>query len=316
MPNILVIGSINMDMVARIDHIPLQGESVLGEGYSFNPGGKGANSAVAAARLGGKVSFAGCVGRDDYGKALRKVLQDENVDDALLAETADAPTGYAPILVQKKDDYYEIIAGERRWRAAKLAGIKEVPVIIKDFTEQEVVEISLIENIQRESLNPIEEAHAYKRLMEEFHLRQDEIAERVSKSRTAVTNSMRLLKLDDRVQQMVVDEMLTTGHVRTLLALENKELQYNTAMKIFDEKLSVRETERLVKEILNPKVKKEKKVNLEEEAIYEGLEEKIKSIIGTKVSIHRGAKHKGKIEIEYYSQEELERIMDLFESIQ
>ena len=221
-----------------------------------------------------------------------------------------------PILVQKKDDYYEIIAGERRWRAAKLAEIKEVPVIIKDFTEQEVVEISLIENIQRESLNPIEEAHAYKRLMEEFHLRQDEIAERVSKSRTAVTNSMRLLKLDDRVQQMVVDEMLTTGHVRTLLALENKELQYNTAMKIFDEKLSVRETERLVKEILNPKVKKEKKVNLEEEAIYEGLEEKIKSIIGTKVSIHRGAKHKGKIEIEYYSQEELERIMDLFESIQ
>ena len=221
-----------------------------------------------------------------------------------------------PILVQKKDDYYEIIAGERRWRAEKLAGIKEVPVIIKDFTEQEVVEISLIENIQRESLNPIEEAHAYKRLMEEFHLRQDEIAERVSKSRTAVTNSMRLLKLDDRVQQMVVDEMLTTGHVRTLLALENKELQYNTAMKIFDEKLSVRETERLVKEILNPKVKKEKKVNLEEEAIYEGLEEKIKSIIGTKVSIHRGAKHKGKIEIEYYSQEELERIMDLFESIQ
>ena len=221
-----------------------------------------------------------------------------------------------PILVQKKDDYYEIIAGERRWRAAKLAGIKEVPVIIKDFTEQEVVEISLIENIQRESLNPIEEAHAYKRLMEEFHLRQDEIAERVSKSRTAVPNSMRLLKLDDRVQQMVVDEMLTTGHVRTLLALENKELQYNTAMKIFDEKLSVRETERLVKEILNPKVKKEKKVNLEEEAIYEGLEEKIKSIIGTKVSIHRGAKHKGKIEIEYYSQEELERIMDLFESIQ
>ena len=221
-----------------------------------------------------------------------------------------------PILVQKKDDYYEIIAGERRWRAAKLAGVKEVPVIIKDFTEQEVVEISLIENIQRESLNPIEEAHAYKRLMEEFHLRQDEIAERLSKSRTAVTNSMRLLKLDDRVQQMVVDEMLTTGHVRTLLALEDKELQYNTAMKIFDEKLSVRETERLVKEILNPKVKKEKKVNLEEEAIYEGLEEKIKSIIGTKVSIHRGAKHKGKIEIEYYSQEELERIMDLFESIQ
>ena len=240
-------------------------------------------------------------------------------DEDALMELSESIKQYGvlqPLLVSDKKDYFEIIAGERRWRAAKLAGIKEVPVIIKDFTEQEVVEISLIENIQRESLNPIEEAHAYKRLMEEFHLRQDEIAERVSKSRTAVTNSMRLLKLDDRVQQMVVDEMLTTGHVRTLLALENKELQYNTAMKIFDEKLSVRETERLVKEILNPKVKKEKKVNLEEEAIYEGLEEKIKSIIGTKVSIHRGAKHKGKIEIEYYSQEELERIMDLFESIQ
>ena len=240
-------------------------------------------------------------------------------DEDALMELSESIKQYGvlhPLLVSDKKDYYEIIAGERRWRAAKLAGLKEVPVLVREYTEQEVVEISLIENIQRESLNPIEEAHAYKRLMEEFHLRQDEIAERVSKSRTAVTNSMRLLKLDDRVQQMVVDEMLTTGHVRTLLALENKELQYNTAMKIFDEKLSVRETERLVKEILNPKVKKEKKVNLEEEAIYEGLEEKIKSIIGTKVSIHRGAKHKGKIEIEYYSQEELERIMDLFESIQ
>ena len=243
----------------------------------------------------------------------------KNFDEDSLQELAESLKQFGmlqPILVQNRGDYYEIIAGERRWRAAKIAGLKEVPVIVRELTDQEIVEISLIENIQRESLNPIEEAHAYKRLMEEFHLRQDEIAERVSKSRTAVTNSMRLLKLDDRVQQMVVDEMLTTGHVRTLLALENKELQYNTAMKIFDEKLSVRETERLVKEILNPKVKKEKKVNLEEEAIYEGLEEKIKSIIGTKVSIHRGAKHKGKIEIEYYSQEELERIMDLFESIQ
>ena len=239
-------------------------------------------------------------------------------EDALL-ELAESIKQYGvlqPLLVQEREDYYEIVAGERRWRAAKIAGIKEIPVIIKKLTRQEIMEISLIENIQREDLNPIEEALAFKRLLTEFNLKQDEVAERVSKSRTAVTNSMRLLKLDDRVQQMVVDEMLTTGHVRTLLALENKELQYNTAMKIFDEKLSVRETERLVKEILNPKVKKEKKVNLEEEAIYEGLEEKIKSIIGTKVSIHRGAKHKGKIEIEYYSQEELERIMDLFESIQ
>lgn len=242
----------------------------------------------------------------------------KDFDEDGLLELADSIKQFGilqPILVQKKGDYYEIIAGERRWRAAKLAGLKEVPVIIKDFTDQQVVEISLIENIQRQDLNPIEEALAYKRLMEEFHLRQDEIAERVSKSRTAVTNAMRLLKLDDRVQQMLIEEMLTAGHVRTLLAIEDKEVQYTTAMKVFDEKLSVRETEQLVKEILNPKVKKEKKIDLAEEAIYESLEEKIKRIMGTKVSIHRGAKHKGKIEIEYYSQEELERIIDLFETI-
>lgn len=242
----------------------------------------------------------------------------KSFDEDGLIELADSIKQFGvlqPILVQKKGEYYEIIAGERRWRAAKLAGLKEVPVLIKEFSEQETVEISLIENIQRESLNPIEEAHAYRRLMDEFHLRQDEIAERVSKSRTAVTNSLRLLKLDERVQKMVIDEMLTTGHVRTLLSLEDKELQYSTAMKIFDEKLSVRETERLVKEILTPKVKKEKKVDLAMDAIYESLEEKIKTIIGTKVSIRRGSKDKGKIEIEYYSKEELERIIDLFESI-
>ncbi|MCI5650053.1 MAG: ParB/RepB/Spo0J family partition protein [Fusicatenibacter sp.] len=242
----------------------------------------------------------------------------KSFDEDGLIELADSIKQFGvlqPILVQKKGEYYEIIAGERRWRAAKLAGLKEVPVIIREFSEQETVEISLIENIQRESLNPIEEAHAYRRLMEEFHLHQDEIAERVSKSRTAVTNSMRLLKLDERVQKMVIDEMLTTGHVRTLLSLDDKELQYTTAMKIFDEKLSVRETERLVKDLLTPKAKKEKKVDLAMDAIYESLEEKIKAIIGTKVSIHRGSKDKGKIEIEYYSKEELERIIDLFESI-
>lgn len=161
-------------------------------------------------------------------------------------------------MVQKKEDYYEIIAGERRWRASKLAGLKEVPVIVKEFTEQEAVEISLIENIQREDLNPIEEAMAYKRLMEEFHLKQDAIAERVSKSRTAVTNSMRLLKLDDRVQQMLIDEMISTGHARALLALESKDAQAEAAVKVFDEKLSVRETERLVKELLNPVQKKKR----------------------------------------------------------
>ena len=221
-----------------------------------------------------------------------------------------------PLLVQKKEDYYEIIAGERRWRASKLAGLKEVPVIVKEFTEQEAVEISLIENIQREDLNPIEEAMAYKRLMEEFHLKQDAIAERVSKSRTSVTNSMRLLKLDDRVQQMLIDEMISTGHARALLALESKDAQAEAAVKVFDEKLSVRETERLVKELLNPVQKKEEKPkNQAEELVYKNLEEKIKQIIGSKVAINRRTDNKGKIEIEYYSQEELERIVELLETI-
>lgn len=220
-----------------------------------------------------------------------------------------------PILVKKKEDYYEIIAGERRWRAAKLAGVKEVPVVIRDFSDQEVVEISLIENIQRENLNPIEEALAYKRLMEEFHLKQDEMAERVSKSRTAVTNSMRLLKLDDRVQQMVIDEMLTTGHARALLGIEKGEDQYFLAQKIFDEKLSVRETEKLVKDTQKPEKTKNKKKDAQMEAVYRQLEDRMKSIVGTKVSIQRKSNNKGKIEIEYYSQGELERLIELFETI-
>ena len=221
-----------------------------------------------------------------------------------------------PLLVQKKGDYYEIIAGERRWRASKLAGLKEVPVIVKDFSEQETVEISLIENIQRENLNPIEEAAAYKRLMEEFHLKQDVIAERVSKSRTAVTNSMRLLKLDERVQQMLVDEMLTTGHARALLAIENKDEQHAAAVKVFDEKLNVRETEKLVKLLLNPaEPKPEKEKNSAEDLVYEQLEEKIKGIIGSKVAIRRKNRDKVKIELEYYSQEELERIVELLETV-
>ena len=241
----------------------------------------------------------------------------KSFDEDALQELADSIKQFGilqPLIVKKKDDYYEIVAGERRWRAAKIAGLKEVPVILKEFNEQEIVEISLIENIQRENLNPIEEAVAFKWLMEDFSLKQDEIAERVSKSRTAVTNSMRLLKLDKRVQQMVVDEMISTGHARALLSLENDELQYTVAQKIFDEKLSVRETEKLVKSILNPK--KQKKILEEgEDLVYRNLEEKIKSIVGTKVLIQRKGKNKGKIEIEYYSMEELERLIELFESI-
>ena len=211
------------------------------------------------------------------------------------------------LIVQRKKGYHEIIAGERRWRAAKLAGLKEVPVIIKEYSPQEVVEISLIENIQRENLNPIEEAVAFKRLLEEFNLKQDEVAERVSKSRTAVTNSMRLLKLNDKVQQMIIDDMISTGHARALLAIDNKEQQYTIATKIFDEKLSVRETEKLVKSLKNPKkpVEKEK---IEHVFVYDDLVDKMKNIMGTKVNINAKANGKGKIEIEYYSEEELERI--------
>ena len=221
-----------------------------------------------------------------------------------------------PLLVSDKGEYYEIIAGERRWRAAKLAGLKEVPVIIKEFNNQQVVEISLIENIQREDLNPIEEAMAYKRLINEFKLKQDNIAERVSKSRTAVTNSLRLLKLDDRVQQMLIDEMISAGHARAILSIPDKDKQVSVAMKVFDEKLSVRETEKLVKHIVEPPKKKaEKQVNTAEDAIYESLEEKMKSIVGTRVFIHRKKNNKGKIEIEYYSRDELERIIELFEAI-
>ena len=243
----------------------------------------------------------------------------KNFDEDALMELADSIKQFGllqPILVQDRKDYYEIIAGERRWRAAKLAGLKEVPVIIKNLSEQEIVEISLIENIQRENLNPIEEAQAFKRLLNEFHLKQDELAERISKSRTSVTNAMRLLKLDQRVQQMVIDDLITTGHARALLGITDSEKQYITAQQIFDENLSVRETEKLIKKLQNDKV--EQSVNKEEDSLavfYEDMEQKLKSIMGTKVLIHKKSKEKGKIEIEYYSSDELERIMELFQSI-
>ena len=239
-------------------------------------------------------------------------------EDALL-ELSESIKLYGvlqPLLVSDKKDYYEIVAGERRWRAAKMAGLKEIPVVIKEFSAQEIVEISLIENIQREDLNPVEEAMAYRRLIDEFKLKQDEIAERVSRSRTAVTNSLRLLKLDARVQQMMVDEMISAGHARALLGISDAEKQYSVAMRIFDEKLSVRETEKLVKTILNPSKKKETGTgNSAEDAIYEKLEEKMKNITGTRVFIHRKKNNKGKIEIEYSSRDDLDRIIDLFESI-
>ncbi len=242
----------------------------------------------------------------------------KNFDEEALQELSASIKQYGiiqPLVVKKNADYYEIIAGERRWRAAKMAGLKEVPVIIKEYTDQEIVEISLIENIQRENLNPIEEAIAYKRLLDEFHLKQEEVAKRVAKSRTTVTNSLRLLKLDERVQQMVIDEELTSGHVRALLSIEDKNAQYDIAKKVFEEKLSVRDTEKLVKLVLSPKAPKVKK-ELTHAEIYHDMEERMKEIFGSKVSIQRKSEHKGKIEIEYYSDEELERILDVMNSMQ
>ena len=239
----------------------------------------------------------------------------KNFDEDALEELAESIKQYGllqPILVQDRKTYYEIIAGERRWRASKKAGLKEVPVIIRNYSEQEIVEISLIENIQREDLNPIEEALAYKRLLTEFNLKQDEVAERVSKSRTAVTNSIRLLKLNEKVQQMVIDDMIQTGHARALLGIEDLEKQYNMAQKVFDEKLSVRETEKLVKKVQKEKEEVEKtKMDKQLEIVYQDLEEKMKQILGTKVSINAKDENKGKIEIEYYNKEDLDRLIDM-----
>lgn len=217
-----------------------------------------------------------------------------------------------PLVVAKQKDYYEIIAGERRWRAAKIAGLKEVPVIIKDYSPQEIMEVALIENIQREDLNPIEEAKAYKNLIDEYNLKQDQVAEKVSKSRTAVTNALRLLKLDDRVQEMLINESISSGHARALLGLDDTEKQYNIATQIFDEKLSVRETEKLVKQINRPEQPPKPKKELKNDFVYRDIEEKLKEKIGTKVKINRKTEDKGKIEIEYYSPEELEKILAYF----
>lgn len=245
----------------------------------------------------------------------------KNFDEDALQELADSIKQYGllqPILVQDRKEYYEIIAGERRWRAAKLAGLKEVPVIIKDYTDREIMEISLIENIQREDLNPVEEALAYKRLLEEFHLKQDELAERVSKSRTTITNSMRLLKLCDYVQQMIIDGKLTTGHARALISIENEEQQKQIAEQIFDEALSVREVEKRVKELLNPKEKKAKKEEIPKniQYIYEDVENKLKEKLSRKVAINaKGKNGTGKIELEFYSNDDFDRLIEALSNV-
>ncbi len=243
----------------------------------------------------------------------------KDFNEEQLQELADSMKEYGvlqPLLVQKKDNYYEIIAGERRWRAAKLAGIKEVPVVIREYSAQQAVEVALIENVQREDLNPIEEAMAYQRLMQEFHLKQEEIAERVSKNRTTITNSVRLLNLCEDVQHMLIQGQISSGHARALLAVEDSDIQLQLAQKIEKECLSVREVERLVKLLGKPaKKKKEKSEDEALNLIFKDLEERMKSVMGTKVNISRKDKSKGRIEIEYYSESELERIVELIESI-
>lgn len=245
----------------------------------------------------------------------------KSFNEDALQELADSIKQFGllqPILVQKRNDYYEIVAGERRWRAAKMAGLKEVPVIVKEYSDREIVEISLIENLQREDLNPIEEALAYKRLMDEFHLKQDEIAERVSKSRTTITNSLRLLKLCSGVRQMIIDDMLSTGHARALIPVEDEETQLLLAQRIFDEKLSVREVEKLVKNILNPEEKKEKKEELPQSLlyIYQDIENRLKEKLSRKVAISaKGKNGAGKIEIEFYSNDDLDRLIEFLSTI-
>lgn len=291
--------------------------------------GKGLDSMIPE-----KISVTKSVEKNDMGDVSRETLIDinkiepnrgqprRNFDEDSLQELADSIKQYGviqPLVLQKQGDIYQIIAGERRWRASKLAGLKQIPAIIKDYSPQEVMEIALIENIQREDLNPIEEALAFQNLMKEYGLKQDELADKVSKSRTAVTNSMRLLKLDERVQQMLIDDMISVGHARTLIPIEDDNSQYEIALKIFDHKLSVRETEKMVKKLIQDAENAGQEIAASkaevDDFIYRDLEDKMRSIVGTKVIIHKKVKNKGKIEIEYYSDDELERLIELFESI-
>ena len=243
----------------------------------------------------------------------------KNFDEEQLKELADSIRQYGvlqPLLVQKNGDYYEIIAGERRWRAAKMAGLKEIPAVLREYDQQRRMEIALIENVQREDLNPIEEATAYQRLMDEFHLKQEEIAARVSKNRSTVTNSLRLLKLQEEVQGMVAASELSSGHARALLSLEDKDKQLELAKLIVEKSLSVRQVEKLVKDLAQPRKERVKEKEPDAVALaYQNMEERMKTIMGTKVSINRRDKNKGRIEIEYYSPAELERIIELIETI-
>lgn len=279
--------------------------------------GKGLDSLIPSMAETTKISKEKEVGTPDSIVKISKIEPNKEqprkeFDEDALAELADSIRQYGllqPILVQDRNTYYEIIAGERRWRACKLAGLKEVPVIIKHYTEQEIVEISLIENIQREDLNPIEEALAYKKLLEEFNLRQDEVAEKVSKSRAAVTNSIRLLKLSEKVQEMVIAGDISTGHARALLSISSLEEQEMIAGKIVKDRLSVRDVEKLVKELSKPKkdiIERDTSMDI----FYKDIEEKLKTKLMTKVSISSKDGNRGKIELEFYSNEDFDRLYE------
>ena len=247
----------------------------------------------------------------------RKNFNEDKIHE--LAESIKQHGLIEPLIVQKgKKGFYTIIAGERRWRAAREAGVKEIPVVVKEYSDQQVMEIALIENIQREDLNAIEEAEAYERLIKDFNLKQDEVAERVSKSRVAITNSLRLLKLDPRVREMIIEDKIKSGHARALLSVTDPEEQYRLAVMIFDNSMSVRETEKMVKKYLADKdkpTKEVKKKDTQTELIYKDYEEKLKTVIGTKVNINNKGKGKGKIEIEYFSPDEFDRIIGMMMSM-
>ncbi|MCR4788822.1 MAG: ParB/RepB/Spo0J family partition protein [Lachnospiraceae bacterium] len=290
----------------------------LGKGLDSLIPSVGGAKGISAAKSENEIKIEGATTMVGIGKVQpNKGQPRKNFNEDALEELADSIKLHgiiSPIVVQDRKDYYEIIAGERRWRAAMKAGLKEVPVIIKNYTEEEIVVISLLENIQREDLSEIEEAHAYKKLIDEFGLKQDEVAEKVSKSRTTITNSIRLLKLSEDVQQMINDDMITAGHARALISIEDPEEQYRIAQQIFDEKLSVRDVEKLVKNLGKTKIKKDtKKIDKALEAIYKDIEEKLKQKLDTKVSVIPSSKSdgSGKLEIEFYSNDDLEKIIDI-----
>ncbi len=244
------------------------------------------------------------------------IKPNKHFDNEKLIELANSIKEHGiiqPIVVRKENQFYLIIAGERRWRAAKLLNLKEVPIIIKELSDVEVVQISLIENIIREDLNPIEEATAYNKLLNDFNLTQEEISKRVSKSRSAIANSLRLLNLDERIQGYLIEGVLSEGHGRAILALENKEDQYVVAQKVIDENLNVRQTEFLVRNYYKDENNKYKKINnkSENDIYYKDIRTKLENHFNTKVCISNNSKNKGKIEIEYYSPEDLQRIIEI-----